>query len=180
MAEDSKVFKLQFWKLFALNDWFKILMNDSFSHKGSVNGCMRLNAHKKCLLLKTDLNPSSLMQWLGDNTGLTTQLVEEVVKPYAARHAKHLLLGITLNEAAKQASQKLKLHTITTSKTVAPHPEQMPSLLQQVTENKSLNQNDDMVIDKPDHAVAGSSTHPVSIPDNTAVLPYEDELDLST
>ena len=38
--EDSKVFKLQFWKLFTLNDWFKILMNDMFSQKGSVNGCM--------------------------------------------------------------------------------------------------------------------------------------------
>ena len=82
--EDSKVFKLQFWKLFTLNNWFKILMNDLFSHKGSVNGCMRLNAHKKCPPLETDLEPSSLAQWLGDNTGLTTQLVEEVVEPYAA------------------------------------------------------------------------------------------------
>ena len=63
---------------------------------------------------------------------------------------------------------------------MAPHPEQMPSLLQQVTENKSLDQNTDMVIDKPNHAVAGSSTRPVSIPDNTVVLPYKDELDLST
>ena len=31
---------------------------------------------------------------------------------------------------------------------VAPHPEQVLSLLEQVTENKSLNQNDDMVIDE--------------------------------
>ena len=38
--EDSKVFKLQFWMLFVLNDWFKILTNDLFSHKGSINGCM--------------------------------------------------------------------------------------------------------------------------------------------
>ena len=38
--EDSKVFKLQFWKLFALNNWFKILTNNLFSHKGSINGCM--------------------------------------------------------------------------------------------------------------------------------------------
>ena len=86
----------------------------------------------------------------------------------------------TWNEAAKQASQKHKLRTITTGKTVAPHLEQVPSLLQQVTENKSLKQNNDMVIDEPEHAVAGSSMHPVSIPDNMAVLPYEDELDLST
>ena len=104
--EDSKVFKLQFWKLFALNDWFKILMNDLFSHKGSVNGCMRLNAHKKCPPLETDLEPSSLAQWLGDNAGLTTQLVEEVIEPYAARCAKHLSAGTTWNEAAKRAFQK--------------------------------------------------------------------------
>ena len=54
------------------------------------------------------------------------------------------------------------------------------SKFQRVTENKSLDQNDDMIIDEPDHSVAGSSTHPIIISDNTAVLPYEDELDLST
>ena len=178
--EDSKVFKLQFWKLFALNNWFKILTNDSFSHKGSINGCMWLNAHKKCPPLETDLEPSSLAQWLGDNAGLTTQLVEEVVKPYASRRAKHLLAGTTWNKAAKRAYQKRKPRAITTGKTVAPHPEQMPSLLQRVTESKSLEQNDAMVIDEPDHPVAGSSARPIVISDYTAVLPYEDEIELST
>ena len=78
--EDSRVFKLQFQKLFVLNDWFKILMNDVFSHKGSINGCMQLNAHKKCTLLDPDFKPSFLTQWLRDNAGLTTQLVEEIIK----------------------------------------------------------------------------------------------------
>ena len=82
--EDSKVFKLHFWKLFILNDWFKILMNNAFSQKGSINSCMQLNAHKKCPLLETDFEPSSLVEWLRGNAGLTTQLVEEVVKSYAA------------------------------------------------------------------------------------------------
>ena len=63
---------------------------------------------------------------------------------------------------------------------MAPHLEQTPSLLQRVTENKSLDQNDDMIIDEPDHPVGGSSTHPIIILDNTAVLPYEDELEMST
>ena len=99
---------------------------------------------------------------------------------YAAQHAEHLLLRTTWNKAAKHASQKCKPCAITTSKTVAPHPEQVPSLLQQVTENKSLEQNDDMVIDEPEHVMAGSSTRLGSIPDNMAVLPYEDELDLLT
>ena len=49
-----------------------------------------------------------------------------------------------------------------------------------MTENKSLDQNDAMVIDEPDHPVAGSSTRPIIILDNTVVLPYEDELELST
>ena len=63
---------------------------------------------------------------------------------------------------------------------VAAHPEQIPSLLQRVTENKSLDQNNDMIIDEPDHPVAGFSTHPIIISDNMAVLLYEDELELST
>ena len=75
--EDSKVFKLQFWKLFVLNDWFKILTNNVFSHKDCINGCMWLNAHKKCLPLNSDLEPSFLAQWLGDNSSLTTQLVSK-------------------------------------------------------------------------------------------------------
>ena len=107
-------------------------------------------------------------------------MVEEVVKPYAAQRAEHLLLGTNGNEAAKRASQKHKPCTITTGKMVAPHPEQVPSLFQRVTENKSLKQNDDMVINEPEHVVAGSSTHLDTIPGNMAVLLYEDELELST
>ena len=103
----------------------------------------------------------------------TTQLVEEVVEPYAARHAEHLSASTTWNEAAKRAYQKRKPRAITTGKTVAPHLEQVPSLLQRVAENKSLDQNDAMVIDEPDHPVAGSSTRPIIISDNTAILPYE-------
>ena len=56
----------------------------------------------------------------------------------------------------------------------------MPSFLQRVTESKSLKQNDAMVIDEPDHPVAGSSTRPIVISDYTAVLANEDEIELST
>ena len=94
--------------------------------------------------------------------------------------AEHLSASTTWNEAAKRAFQKRKPRAITTSKTVAPHLEQMPSLLQWVTESKSLEQNDAMVIDEPDHPVAGSSARPIVISDYTAVLPYEDELELLT
>ena len=65
---------------------------------------------------------------------------------------------------------------------VVHHLEQAPALLNRMTEAKSSGDtNDDtMVIDEPDLAVAGPSTHPVITPDNTAVLPYEDEIELST
>ena len=103
-----------------------------------------------------------------------------VIKPYAARCVKHLLLGTTWNEVPKRASQKHKPHTITTGKKVVPHLEQVLSLLQLVTEKKSLEQNDDMVINEPEHVMAGSSTHPDTILYNTAVLLYEHELELLT
>ena len=178
--KDSNVFKIQFWKLFTLNDWFKILMNNVFCHNGSVNGCLQLSAHIKCPLLEADLEPSSLIQWLGDNAGLTTQLVEEIVKPYASQCTEHFHISITWDKAAKQATQKYKPHAITTSKTVAPHPEQVPSLLQWVTENKSLAQSDEMIIDDPEHDIVGSSTYLDSVLENTAALPYDNKLELLT
>ena len=155
-------------------------MNDMFSHKDSVNGCMQLNSHKKCPPFNADFEPLFLAQQLRDNAGLTMQLVEEIVEPYAAWHTQHLLLSTTWNEAAKWATQKHKSCTITTSKTVAPHPEQVLSLLQQVTENKSLNQNNDMVINEPVPDGAGPSMRPDIELENTAALPYDDELELST
>ena len=63
---------------------------------------------------------------------------------------------------------------------VVPHREQVPSLLEQVTENKSLNQNNDLVFDIPVPAIAGPSMRLDTEPDNMAVLPYDDELELLT
>ena len=88
-------------------------------------------------------------------------------------------IGTTWNEAAKWTIQKHKPSAITTGKTVVPHPEQVPSLLQWVTENKSLDQNNEMIIDDPVPDIAGQSTHLDIVPNTTAVLPYDDELELS-
>ena len=63
---------------------------------------------------------------------------------------------------------------------MAPHLEQVPSLFQWATENKSLNQNDDMIMDDLMPDVVGSSMHPDSVPDNMAALLYDDELELLT
>ena len=62
---------------------------------------------------------------------------------------------------------------------VAPHPEQVPSFLEQVTD-KSLQPNDAMIVDEPVSDAAGPSTWPITSADNTAVLPYNDDaIDIS-
>ena len=62
---------------------------------------------------------------------------------------------------------------------VVPHLEQAPSLLQWVTENKSLDQNNEMIINDLVPDIAGQSTHPDIVLKNTAILLYDDELELS-
>ena len=57
---------------------------------------------------------------------------------------------------------------------VTPHPEQIPSLLEWVT-NKSLQFNNAMIVDEPASDAAGPSTWLITLVNNTAVLLYEDE-----
>ena len=112
--------------------WFKKLMNDQFFHKNSVNSCLCMNHHKKCLPLEPDLEDMTLAQWLGEYASLTMELKETIVELIAAWHAENLKLGTTWNDVAKQSQEKCKLHSLPTEKTVASHPEQVPSLLKQV------------------------------------------------
>ena len=79
--EDAKLFKQQFWHVFTVPGWFKTVINDQFHQENSVNGYLWISVHKKCLLLKSDLDDTSLVQWLSNNARLTTQLVEAIVKP---------------------------------------------------------------------------------------------------
>ena len=49
-----------------------------------------------------------------------------------------------------------------------------------MTENKSLEQNDDIIMNEPEPDTAGPSTCPDTGLDNMAVLLYEDEIELLT
>ena len=64
------------------------------------------------------------------------------------------------------------------AKSMVPYPEQVPSLLEQVTD-KSLQPDDAMIINEPVSDIAGPSTWLITSVNNMAVLPYDDELDLS-
>ena len=53
-------------------------------------------------LLRHSVKNKTFMQWLRDNGGLTTELVEAAVEPYAAQHVENLWIGTTWNKAARR------------------------------------------------------------------------------
>ena len=176
--EDAKVFKQQFSHIFTVSGWFKTLTNNGF-HNDNVTSCMWMSAHEKCPPLEPGIKNISLMQWLGDYSSLTTQLVEPIVNPYGAQHAENLCISTTWSEAGKWCHEKGKTCPLSTGKTVALHPKQVPSLLNWVTAEKSLENNDDMLINDPAVNNTGSNAHPDALPINMMALSYDDELKLS-
>ena len=80
--EDAAVFKQAFWHLFRVPDWFNTLTNAEFHKDGSMNGCMHLNAPKKCPLFEHGIEQSELAHWLGEKARLTAELAKQVVEPF--------------------------------------------------------------------------------------------------
>ena len=118
-------------------------------------------------------NPS----WLREKAGLTAELAKQIIKPFAEWHAEYSCNGTTWNEAARQAHEKCKSCSTTTVKVVAPHPEQVHTLLKQLTD-KSIPEDNAMIINEPASIVAGSSTRPMTLVKHTTVLPYDDDDDI--
>ena len=54
---------------------------------------------------------------------------EEVIEAFVEQHAEYTHDGTTWNKAARQTNQKCKLCTTVTLEVMAPHPGQVPSLL---------------------------------------------------
>ena len=157
--------------------WFNDLMNAKYSQNNSVNGCMRLCAHKKWPPLEYGIEDSDLAQRLGDNASLTAKLAWGVIEPFSEWHAEYTCNGTTWNEASRQAYEKCKSRSANTAKVVAPHPEQVPTLLKQLMD-KSISEDDAMIINEPASTAAESSTRPLTPVKHTAVLPYDDEDDM--
>ena len=144
---------------------------------GSVNGCMCLSAPKKCPLLEHGIEQSKLACWLREKAGLTAELAKQIIEPFTEWHAEYSHNGTTWNEAARQAHEKCKLYSATTAKVVAPHPEQVPTLLKQLT-GKSILEDDAMIINEPVSIVTESSTRPLTPVNHMAVLSYDDKDDI--
>ena len=81
--EDASVFKQQFWHIFMVSNWFNTLTNAKFHKDSSVNEYMHLYALKNYPPLKHGIKPSELACWLGEKARLTSELVKQVVKPFA-------------------------------------------------------------------------------------------------
>ena len=146
--EDASVFKQQFWHIFMVPDWFNTLTNAEFHKDGSVNGCMHLCALKKCPLLEHGIEQSDLACWLGEKDGFTSELAKQVVEPFTEQRAEYTCKGTIWNKAARWAHEKHKVRSVTTAKVVAPHPAQMPTLLDRLTD-KSTQPDDNMIINEP-------------------------------
>ena len=158
-------------------NWFNTLTNAKFHKDSSVNGCIHLSAPKKCPLLENSIKQSELAHWLREKARLTTELAKQIIKLFAEHHAEYSSNWTTWNEAARQAHQKCKSHSATTAKVVAPHPEQVPTLLKQLTD-KSIPEDDAMIVDEPASIIAESSARPLTPVKHTAVLLYDDEDDI--
>ena len=57
---------------------------------------------------------------------------------------------------------------------MAPHPEQVPTFLNQLTD-KSTQPDDDMIIDEPVSVTTEPNPQLLTLVNNTATLPYNDE-----
>ena len=83
-------------------------MDAAFSWKGSINGSLHLCAHNKCPPFKHGIKESELAQWLGENTGLTSELVKEVIELFMEHYTEYTCDSTPWNEAARWANQKCK------------------------------------------------------------------------
>ena len=155
--EDAAIFKQQFWHLFTVSGWFNTLTNAKYSKDSGMNGCMHLSAPKRCPPLKHGIEQSKLVQWLGAQAGLTSKLAKQVIELFVEQCVEYTCSGTTWNEAARRAHQKRKSHSTTTPKVVEPHPEQVPTLLNWLTD-KTIQNNNAMVINEPVSNTAESST----------------------
>ena len=176
--EDAAVFKQQFWHLFTVSNWSNTLTNAMFTKDDSVNRCMCLCALKKCPPLEHGIKQSELACWLGEKAGLTAELAKQAVELFTEQHAEYTCNGTTWNKAARQAHESC---STTTAKVVAPHPKQVPTLLDQLTE-KSTQPDDAMIVNEPGSVATEPNPQLVTLVNNMAVLLYdnEDNIEFST
>ena len=111
----------------------------------------------------------TILQWLSEHAGLTSECVSEVIEPFTRQRVENAMTGTTWNEATKHAAERQVMwpppHP---AKIVEPNTAPLSSAFKQYTllnqlanmEAWSKQAEDAMVVNEPAKPVAGSSQHP--------------------
>ena len=103
----AHAFKIQSWETFSATGMYDILMDNQYKLPNGNDGCMQLRAPTACPEWnKGTEGDEKVLHWLSQNTGLTSECVTEVIKPFARRRSENAISGKTWNEAAKHAAVK--------------------------------------------------------------------------
>ena len=120
-----------------------------------------------------------VLHWLSQNTGLTSECVAEVIKPFARRRSENAISGKMWNEAAKCAAAKqvsrpppCPIKAVESTTAPLPGTFEQYTLLDQLSDAakaKTQPHDNAMIVNEPVKPVAGSSKHP----DNMDVINSE-------
>ena len=100
-------FKIKFWEMFSTPRCYDILTDSQYKMRNSNDGCMRLRAPTTCPEWNEGTDEDvKVLQWLSKHTGLTSECISEVIKPFAKWQSENAINGTTWNEAAKHAATR--------------------------------------------------------------------------
>ena len=146
-------------------------MDNQYKLPNSNDGCMRLRAPTTSPEWTEGMeDDEKIFHWLSQNTGLTSECVAEVIKPFARRRSENAISGKTWNEAAKHAATKQvsrppprPIKAVESTTALPPGTFEQYTLLNQLSDAaiaKTQPCDDAMIVDEPVKPVAGSSKHP--------------------
>ena len=79
----AHAFKIKFWETFSTPRCYNILTNSQYKILNSNDGCMRLRAPTTCPEWNKGTDEDvKVLQWLSEHTGLTSECVSKVIKPF--------------------------------------------------------------------------------------------------
>ena len=103
----AHAFKIKFWETFSTPGYYNILTDNRYKMPNSNDGCMQLRAPTACPEWNKGTDEAKkVFQWLSIHTGLTSECVSEVIKPFSKQQVENAITGTTWNEAAKCAATR--------------------------------------------------------------------------
>ena len=169
--------------MFSTTGTYDILMDNQYKLPNSNDGCMWLRAPTACpKWTKGTEDDETILHWLTQNAGLTSECVTEVIEPFARWQAENAISGKTWNKAAKCAATKqvsrpppCPIKAVESTTALLPSTFKQYTLLDRLSAAKIAKtqpHDDAMIVDEPVKPVAGSSKHPDDMDDINGELIY--------